>query len=241
MDVPKKIWIFWEQGFDKAPQVCKICLNSWILKNKSWEINVLDKNKLKDFIDVEEINKDFYKIDLITSRADLIRTMLLRKYGGVWADATLYCFKPLDDWLPEAINNQEFLTFTYPNLKNGISNWFIASTPNNHIINKFFEHFSSHFKTNLKAKHYFQFHHVFNKLVQEDDTFKTNYKNIKTLDARKARILKYSSNAISNKNFRTSFLENLKCPVFKLSHKVNFNGLNKMMKTFKKKTSKLFL
>jgi mannosyltransferase OCH1-like enzyme len=233
MDVPKKIWIFWEQGFDKAPQVCKICLNSWILKNKSWEINVLDKNKLKDFIDVEEINKDFYEIQPIQTRSDLIRTLLLKKYGGVWVDATLYCFKSLDDWLSEVMNNQKFFTFTYPNKH--IASWFISSVKDNPFFEKLAMNYFEFFRNNLKAKHYFQYHEVFNKLNEKEE------KNTKTLDARKARILKYSSNAISNKNFRTSFLENLKCPVFKLSHKVNFNGLNKMMKTFKKKTSKLFL
>jgi len=123
MDVPKKIWIFWEQGFDKAPQVCKICLDSWISKNKYWEINVLDKNKLKEFIDVEEINKNFYEIQPIQTRSDLIRTLLLKKYGGVWVDSTLYCFQPLDAWLPKAMNNQKFFTFTYPNKH--IASWFL--------------------------------------------------------------------------------------------------------------------
>jgi len=96
------------------------------------------------------------------------------------------------------------------------------------------------FRNNLKAKHYFQYHEVFNKLNEKEE------KNTKTLDARKARILKYNSHKINNKNFKISFLENLQCPVFKLSHKTGYKNLSKMMKNFEElnKTqtkSKLFL
>jgi len=35
--------------------------------------------------------------------ADLLRLALLDHYGGIWTDATTMCFKPVNDWLPEAL------------------------------------------------------------------------------------------------------------------------------------------
>jgi mannosyltransferase OCH1-like enzyme len=33
--------------------------------------------------------------------AALARLCLLRTHGGVWVDATVFCRRPLDEWLPE--------------------------------------------------------------------------------------------------------------------------------------------
>ena len=35
--------------------------------------------------------------------ADLLRLVLLDKFGGIWTDATTLCFQPLSSWMPPAV------------------------------------------------------------------------------------------------------------------------------------------
>jgi mannosyltransferase OCH1-like enzyme len=37
----------------------------------------------------------------IQAKSDLLRTLVLYKHGGVWADASLDCAIQLDDWLED--------------------------------------------------------------------------------------------------------------------------------------------
>lgn len=222
----KKIWIYWEQGWDKARNHNITCLNSWIMRNPSWEVIILDKNKLKDYVDVFEINKDFWKIRPIQTRSDLIRTLLLKTYGGVWVDATLYCWDSLDNWLPD----DDFFAFSYKagrkKSSGCISSWFLASINDNYIINTFTEKYFSYFKNNLTANHYFQFHRTFNAIYKTDHVFQNQFKNMKFMPAPRARLFKYKRKKIHNKNFKPSMLAELNFPVYKLSNKLKGRGRN---------------
>ena len=135
----KNIWIYWEQGWDIAPEICKLCKDSWQKLNKTWKINALDKNNLINFIDVTTINNDFWNINPIQTRSDLIRTLILQKHGGVWVDSTLICMKSLDNWLFKYFdikNKNDFYAFKKTHLTISFSSWFLASHSNNYIINK---------------------------------------------------------------------------------------------------------
>ena len=49
----KIIWILWLQGWDKAPKICKKCLESWHHYNKDFQINKLNKSNLKKYINID--------------------------------------------------------------------------------------------------------------------------------------------------------------------------------------------
>ena len=85
----------------------------------------MDKNFLDKLWDKNQIQ----------TQSDLIRINLLNKYGGIWIDATLFCNKPLDEWLKYNMHIG-FLLFRYSK-KNKIASWFIASNKNNYISNSF--------------------------------------------------------------------------------------------------------
>ena len=233
----KNIWIYWEQGWTDAPEICKLCKNSWEKLNEKWKINLLDKYNLNKFIDVNTINNNFWNINPIQTRSDLIRTLLLQKYGGVWVDATLICIKSLDNWLFKYFNinnNNDFYAFKKPEKKISFSSWFLVSHPNNYIINKLAERYFKYFKTNLIAKTYFQFHDDFRYLLKNDKIFFKYYSKNKKLSSDTARIFtcKYGFNSNLNIN---QILKIHDSPLYKLSHKIKLR--------FDKDTSisKLFL
>ncbi len=72
---------------------------------------------------------------------------MLAKHGGVWADATLLCSKPLDDWLPEYYTTG-FFAFRNPGKDRMLSNWFMASDPGNKLSEQLFNEYSTFLATN---------------------------------------------------------------------------------------------
>ena len=58
---------------------------------------------------------------------------MLRQHGGVWADATSFCLRPLDDWL-NAAYAAGFFAFRNPAKDRMMANWFIASEPDNALF-----------------------------------------------------------------------------------------------------------
>lgn len=83
----------------------------------------------------------------LATQSDMIRLQLLCKYGGVWADSTTLCIRPLDAWLCDCCQSG-FFAFSNPGKDREMSNWFIASEKNNSLIEKMRHKFSSFFLLN---------------------------------------------------------------------------------------------
>ena len=133
--LPKKIWILWLQGEADMPFVVRNCYSSWKKQNSAYEVTLLTENNISDFIDVDG---RILNNPVITKQAlsDIIRVLLLEKVGGVWVDATCFCTKPLDDWLPSAMTF-DFYAFQKPGVDRLISSWFLASVPKGALISAY--------------------------------------------------------------------------------------------------------
>lgn len=94
----KQIFIIWWQGMSNCPRVCEICIESWSKLNPDWQVNVIEENNIDLYFDAESIEK-IQKFKTITTQSDLMRLYILKKYGGLYTDATNLCAIPLDDWL----------------------------------------------------------------------------------------------------------------------------------------------
>ena len=123
--VPKTIWMMWLQGLDNAPPAVKACYNSWVAHNPDWQVVFLDEHNFRDYIDVDDVLGSDNNMQ-IQARADVIRINLLAEYGGVWADATCFCRKPLDSWIDE-YTRSGFFAFDKPSPLKLMDNWFMAS------------------------------------------------------------------------------------------------------------------
>jgi len=101
ISIPKKIWFLWLQGLSRAPDIVRSCYQSWEKHNPEWELNILDENNLEYYVNIKSIVCDNYSTITPQALSDIVRINLLNKYGGVWVDATCYCCKPLNSWLPQ--------------------------------------------------------------------------------------------------------------------------------------------
>lgn len=137
----RTIWTFWNQGFGNAPEVVKLCLQSWRRFNPGWEIRALDGPTLMDLADFEQI--DIERNDItVQVISDLARISLLKRFGGVWADATVFCCKPLESWI-WPYSKEGFFAFRNPGPDRLIASWFIAANPDNEILIRLHQEFFS--------------------------------------------------------------------------------------------------
>ncbi len=219
--LPKIIWIYWEQSWENAPKICKKCLKSWKKYNKNWKINVLSKENLHKYIDMNKYVHNFWKKEPIQSRSDLIRLNLLNIYGGVWTDATVFCTKSLDEWIHQSTKKTGFFAFDNPGNDRILSNWFLASYKNNYILNKWCLEFNNYWISVDKSETYYKCHYIFNKLYEKDSYFKKvwdkSYKISANIPHKLKIIDKYSK---PNHDIKQHII-NLKSPMYKLDHNIN--------------------
>ena len=132
----KQLFIYWDQGFENSPKLVQKCLLTWKKHNPTWNIIELDNTNLSQYIDLKpELHENIHITK--ASMSDIIRICLLEKYGGLWVDATTYCVKPLDDWLPQYITSGFFAFSKYePEHNMLISSWFLYGDKDNYIIKK---------------------------------------------------------------------------------------------------------
>ncbi|TWX51084.1 capsular polysaccharide synthesis protein [Colwellia hornerae] len=144
--IPKKIWMLWLQGIDNAPHIVQCCYQSWKKNNPDWELIVLDENNLSEYVDLNLSEKKKSKLSF-AGYSDLVRAKLLSDNGGVWVDATSFCVKPLDSWLPE-YTQSGFFAFRNPGADRLLSSWFLASEKHNYVIDTLYRAVDSYWRDN---------------------------------------------------------------------------------------------
>lgn len=184
-EFPRKIYMFWDKGWENAPYLAQQCYASWVHYNPTWEVIRLDDDNISQYISPELLKK-INDISRPQHRADLIRVNLLNDYGGVWVDATIFCNKNLDLWLHEYMKAGIFY-FKYGSNSGlesyRIGNWFIASEKNNYLMEKFCQKYNQRWKYIVRDE-YFGFHKLFRELCDTNERFNNFYQSIPFYDAR---------------------------------------------------------
>lgn len=106
----------------------------------------MDKDNLGKYIVLDLPDEKLANLSL-TTQSELVRLHLLSEYGGVWADATTFCMKPLDDWIDECTMSG-FFAFYRPGQDRIMSSWFMACEKECPIALKMKERYVSFFMKN---------------------------------------------------------------------------------------------
>lgn len=97
-DAPRVIWMYWSQGPGSLRGFRRLCVHSWRVQNPGWQLVILDKRSVLDYVDASELPERYEDLES-AQRADALRLALLARYGGVWADVATLCIRPLDEWV----------------------------------------------------------------------------------------------------------------------------------------------
>jgi capsular polysaccharide synthesis protein len=159
--IPKKVWFFWMQGLENAPELVKACFNS-IKKNlNGYEIILLTKENLSTYATIPDFILNKWNKGYITTThfSDILRNNLLLNHGGYWSDATVL----FSEKIPALIENSSFFLFqSYKPGSNGkkvnISSWFIGSVKNNPVLEVTQEMLFNYWKNCNDLIDYFLYH-----------------------------------------------------------------------------------
>jgi hypothetical protein len=137
-EIPKIIWMFWHSGFEDVPDVVRKSLLTWRHFNPDHEIRELSLKDANALLDLD-LDAVFSKLSVYlgwAGKSDLIRLLILAKYGGVWVDATTFCLKPLSEWLYVETSENGFFSFRDVSDERDVElvSWFIAAAPNQPVI-----------------------------------------------------------------------------------------------------------
>lgn len=133
--IPPLIWMYWDSGFELAPPVVKLCLQSWEALNPDFQIIALDARSVRNYSELPGSVANWQHLTP-QLQSDLIRLDLLGKFGGVWVDSTLFCSRPLADWIPTHPASGLLAPRPSRGSDKLLSTFFLASTPRNAFITK---------------------------------------------------------------------------------------------------------
>jgi hypothetical protein len=214
-NIPRNIFIFWAQGIDSAPEIVKICIDSWTMKNSGWNVKVLNLEDVQIYLGDENLPEGIPW----AAYSDLLRAKLLRKYGGVWADATLFCERPLDDWLFDYVKTG-FFAFYRPHPDRELSSWFLASVKDSEIISKWDDLSSLYWIWTKKFHAYHWFHYTFEYLKRFDSGFSRAWSMVPKITPHKLHLL----NRLITNRLKTDDIESVyrlkgEIPMSKVTYK----------------------
>ena len=200
--VPKLIWLWWEQGWDNTPFICKYTVKSFTHLNPDYKINLVCRNNFNKHIGAEY--NWLFKCEGAAFRADIVRMLLLQKFGGIYADAATFCCINLTKFI-EDINFNQFWGFAIKSFNKKtdvrtLGSWFYISEPNSYIVNTFTSMFLEAAKKNPVRHIYYLHHKVLTDLIKNDTIFTYWYSDLNKINIFKNRIsvkyLSYSSSLI---------------------------------------------
>ena len=185
-DIPRRIFMIWKQGLGRAPELVRISHASWLRANPGWEIVMLDDTTLADWVDMSDIHPSLP----IVTQADAIRLRLLSQHGGVWADSTTLCLRPLDDWLGRHLATG-FFAFAPASRTRPVASWFMAGRPGAPVLEIWRKTFDSYIRGRSRRGGYYCLHHTFDYLLRTDRRFRAAWAATPQLSADGPHMLKW--------------------------------------------------
>ena len=77
--VPKELLLYWHQGWDRAPDLVKRCVATWLARNPSWNVNVMDRDSVEKKVSIPRAVK---ALNLpLPAFANFIRICFLKRGG----------------------------------------------------------------------------------------------------------------------------------------------------------------
>lgn len=219
--LPKCIWILWLQGWNNAPELVKKVKETWKFHNPTWNIIELDIEKIKIYIETEFLN---YPNMTPQAASDIIRLRILSKYGGVWADSTMACLYPLDDWVHSAIEPSGLWMYHGRDHGRGPASWFIISVSTSYIIQEWVKITNKYWDKPKDNFPYYWMDQLFAYLALNDSKFLDEWKKVPVLDCEKLAQSHFFNEKVFNYDIeRLSIFKDSPPYAVKLSWRGNYN------------------
>jgi len=170
-EFPKFVWTYWDQGKDCAPAIVDKCISSQRLHFGDRHILLSDRS-LAEYIDIPNYIVEKRHLMTTTHFSDIIRLLILKKYGGTWVDATVFISSSPSD--PES----GFFAFSRPHDPYFLSSWFLQARANSYIVSKWLSVLLDYWKSHDALIDYYLLHHLFEVEVLVDKKFSREWSKV---------------------------------------------------------------
>ena len=213
--IENSIFTMWWQGKDEMPPVVRACIGS--LDKLEKRVVFLDKDNIRQYVWLPDYIWEKYEKGQIGRAhfSDIIRTVVLVMYGGVWIDATVYVADKVPYYMTEG-----FFVFTQsPQLKEcrSYGNWWISAPKNTELILEQLSYLFCYWKNEEYAMNYYIYHIFFKKIIDSSLKYQEMIKKmpVRITDQTHSLFKKY------NEEYDVKEWNELKkiSPVFKCSYK----------------------
>ena len=187
----KIIWQYWHQGAENAPQLVKECLASVKRFNPEYEVKLLTFETAGEYVELPQKYYDLVRQKKIKIAffSDMLRLNLLRKYGGVWVDATILLTSPL----PQNILDAEFMVMqkdVRSDLSENImSCFFIRSVSNSLFLELIKTTLENYWQDNDFVINYFMFEHIATIIASYSEELASQWREMPFYNAEDAGLL----------------------------------------------------
>ena len=218
----KTIWTCWFAGREKAPLLVRKCLGSWERSNPGWEFRCLDARSVERYVPLRRyVDLDRQSLTA-ASLSDIIRILLLREFGGVWADASLFCNRPLDEWLPDLMQ-EGFFAFASPGPDRPLSSWFLSAACDNDLVSMWCRRTIEYWSNRQRSDDYFWFHHLFRDMCELEGPAAEAWSRVPRVSADGPHALQFGGGMHRPWDEARESID-WTTPVFKLTHRLPENG-----------------
>lgn len=131
--IPPTIWAYWDQGFDNAPTIVQICVDSWRHNSGITEIHLLDSKSIWRFLDLTDLPLETLQLSR-QKQANIFRLALLAKYGGIWVDASVFISREVEPWLRKVQSSTGLFLYQVRNEDRFFTNSVIASAAGHDFV-----------------------------------------------------------------------------------------------------------
>lgn len=171
----KMVWFCWLQGLENAPEMVKACYNSLQQHLTDREIKIIDNNNWNSYIELPAYIVRKWKKGWIppANFSDLLRLVLLIRYGGTWIDSTVLCtgFGTQETQKSLKYLDADLFLFQYTppgtTTEISISNWFITAYTNNKVLMLLWDMLMEYWKDYDCMIDYYIFHLFFEMVAKE--------------------------------------------------------------------------
>jgi len=143
------------------PDIVRACYASLRQHGGDRKVILLTEENYRDYLNIPDFMVSKYEKGHIspTHFSDILRTLALIQYGGIWADATVLFTQDI----PDIISAADFFIFrpslTDPGFLPG-SNWFIVAKPHSLILRKVLKVLFRYWKDRRYITNYFIYHSI---------------------------------------------------------------------------------
>ena len=206
------IWTAWLQGEDNAPDIIRMNLASIKRHANGHPVVVITDQNVDDYLDVPHTIRTKYKTGIIRPAhyTDIIRMMLLEKYGGLWLDASVFLYHPVDE--TAFLSSFYSVGFQSRNSKyvSGYK-WLVAvlgGTANSIYLSTISKMLSSYWTEHSIPIDYFVFDYLIAVLYQNNDSFRSIVDQLPRMPFFTNAIKKIINEPYSQKELDTVLLDN---------------------------------